>query len=110
VKTNYEAQTLTPGVQNAFCYTTTHPYVATIWCLIKHTGQLYHLICRYKLDEQLIYNMRTEISFDEQICTTVSTLKSLLAKALRNIVLQTVLFIALLLAVERTTWLLHSDR
>lgn len=25
-------------------------------CLIKHTAQLYHLICRYKLIEQLIYN------------------------------------------------------
>ena len=77
------------------------------WCLIMHTGQLYHLICRYKLNEQLICNMRPA---DEQICITVSTLKSLLAKALRKIVLQTVLFIAVLLAVERTTWLLHSDR
>lgn len=73
------------------------------WCLIKHTPQFYHLICRYKLNEQLIYNTRAEISFDEQICTNVSTLKSLLAKSLRNIVLQNVLFIAILLAVERTT-------
>lgn len=73
------------------------------WCLLKHTAQLYHLICLYKLDEQLIYNMRTEISFDEQICTTVRTLKSLPAKALRSIGLQTVLFIAVLLVVERTT-------
>jgi len=85
-------------------------YVPMTLCLIKHTPQLYHLICRYKLNEQLIYNMRAEISFDEQICTTVGTLKSLLAKALRNIELQTVLFIAALLPAERTTWLLQSDR
>jgi hypothetical protein len=108
-KTNYEAQTLNPGVQNVWCYSTTPPYVPMTWCLIKHTAQLYHLICRY-LNEQLTHNVRTESSFDEKLCTTVRTLQSLLAKTLQNIALQTVLFIAVLLAVERTTWLLHSDR